>query len=431
MSWAAVMAVPWAASAQVAAPPAATADRDGRPGPGRAAPPPPPAVAEIEIDLQQKQYGPAIRAANKALGLRGPAADGISRFQVLMLRGDGQFASRAIPAARASYHDALLATHDPHEQAVARWTIELVRRARGTTYVPHATAGIAAPAPIDLRDPDGRRAAFSALLDDELSAIGPQVKQAAAAANLPAILPVVQQVQSLMELDQIANGSDARTAATAGALLDHARTLMATALKGMWTRVNDIHTAAVQPVTGTGGTVLVNGQPVEQTVNGVNGLTTQNQAELRDTIATANRIRDAAATFASAAATGGTTQDWGTVENDATRVAGRAGDVLNANYSSTSVSTQYPDGYGNTGLGVTGTGFGGYAGSSTYYPPGATGGVNGTFPNGTTSGQTNGPTYGGQPRSGGTTPSHPGQTPATPPASSTPKSGHTPATPAN
>ena len=415
LSWAAAMAVPWAASAQVAAPPATLPA--GATDPAAAVvPAAPPIVTEIESDLQQKQYGPAIRAANKALGLRGTAADGVSRFQVLMLRGDGQFASRAIPAARASYHDALLATHDPHEQAVARWTIELIRRAHGTTYVPHATAGTAAPAPIDLRDPDGRRAAFSALLDDELSMIGPQVKQAAAASNLPTILPVVQQVQSLMELDLIANGSDTRTSTTAGSLLDHARTLMATALKGMWTRVNDIHTAAVAPVTGAGAPVLVNGLPVEQTVNGVNGLTTQNQAELRDTIALSGRIRDAAATFATAAASGGTNQDWGTVENDATRVAGRASDVLNANYSSTSVTTQYPDGYGNTGLGGTVIG-GGYAGGNTYYPPGGTGGVNGTFP----SGPTGGPVYGGQQRSGGgVMPSHPSATPTTPPAGTKP-----------
>ncbi len=399
LGWAIAMAMPVAARGQVA-PPTAT------PPPAEVAPPPTPAVAELQSDLDQKKYGQAVRVATKLLGLQGEAAAGFSRFQVLMLKGDAQLGSQAYAAARVTYREAQRSTRDPHEQALATWTVELLRQSHGATYVPHVTAGagVRNATPFDLTDPDGRRSAFGALLEDELSALGPVVRQASTSPSLPSILAAVRRVQPLAELDEIANGSDARTAATAGTLVEHARTLMATALKGMWTRTADIHAAATQQVTGSGGTMTVNGQPVQQTVTGVNGLTPRDQSELRDIIDSSNKIRDAAQTFMPLAAAG-TDKDWGTVLNDAARVAGRASDVLNANYSSTSVSSDDPDSNGTGGIGGSLIG-GGIAGSTVYYPPGGNG-QSGTFPNG--------PGYGGGftkgQTSGGTTQSLPGNTP--------------------
>ncbi len=382
--WAAALsAVAWVpvALAQVtdpvATPPVASA-----PVPAVAAVPPvaptPPAVAEIQNDLAQKQYAAAIRAASKLLALRGDAASGFSRFQVTMLKGDAQVGSRAMAAARTTYHDALRETRDPHEKALATWTAELFRQAKGTTYVPHvAGPGAANNGPIDLIDPEGRKAGFAALLDDQLSVLSPQLKQAAGSPSLPQILPVVKQVQSLAELDEIASGTDARTAAAAATLLDHARNLMANALKGMWTRTGDIYSSATQTVTGSGGTVLVNGQPVPQTITSQNGLSNSDVNELRAMIDTCGKISDAAAVFAPLAH-GTADKDWGAILNDATRVAGRAHDVLTSNYSSPSVSTQYPTdgtGFGNGALGG-GIGLNG----AVYYPPGTNGNYNGVFP---------------------------------------------------
>ncbi len=414
---------------------AAVATAGSRAASGQVAPPaadPPvaaavsPAVAAIQADLDRKQYGPAVRAAIKLLAARGDAAGGFSRFQVTMLKGDGLLGQRSFVAAKAAYKDAARATTDPHEQALSTWTLELLRRSKGTTYVPHVNAAAAATVPLDLLSTDGRRAAFGALLDDQLSALEPQVKLASGAASLRQIFPVVQQVQSLTELDEIANATDARTSAVAGPLLDHARTLMANALKGMWTRISDIHSAAVQPVTSSAGTATVNGQPVQQTATGMNGLTAGDVTELRQMIDTSNKIHDAATTFMPLAH-GGADKDWGAILNDATRVAGRASDVLNANYSSSSVTTQYPDDGG--GYGTTGIGLGGYGTNSTYYPPGGNGTSNGTFPGNTvTTRPTSGGGVGAAPPVG-TAPARPAPvaTPQ-PPAAATPPSTPPPPT---
>ena len=405
---------------------------------GQVAQPPPappagavasPEVEEIQQELDQKQYAAAVRAASKLLTLRGDAAAGFSRFQVMMLKGDGQVGTHALAAARTTYHDALRETQDPHEQALASWTVELLRRARGTNYVPHVAgpAAVNNNGPIDLTDPQNRKSAFAALLEDELSAMGPALKQASGTASLPQILPVVKQVQSLAELDEIANGSDARTAATAGTLLDHARNLMANALKGMWTRISDISASATQVVSNTGPGGFVNGQAVQQTTTTQNGLTGNDANELRAMIDTCGKIHDAATVFMPLAH-GGDDKAWGAILNDATRVAGRAADVLNGNYSST--STTYPDDANANTTTILPTN--GYGNNNTYYPPGGTGGYNGTYPgnNGTTSPRTNAPSSIPNPGGGGTKPvppTPPPPTPPTPPAQPPPRPiGHLP-----
>ncbi len=187
--------------------------------------------------LDQKQYGPAVRAAIKLLAARGPAARGSAASRSRCSRATGSSASGSSwppgRPTRTPRRDPRPARAGPgHVDAGAAPPVQghRLRAARGR-------GGRGGRGPLDLLTPDGRRAAFAALLDDQLSLLSPQVKLASSSPSLPQILPVVQQVQSLAELDEIANGSDARTAATAGTLLDHARTLMATALKGMWTRV--------------------------------------------------------------------------------------------------------------------------------------------------------------------------------------------------
>jgi hypothetical protein len=397
------------ASSQVAAP---------APNPPAAVAPVSPAVDEVQQDIDQKQYAAAIKAAGKLLSLHGDAAAGFSRFQVTMLKGDAQVGARSLSAARSTYQAALHETHDPHEQALATWTLELFRRARGTTYVPHVAGPAAAVAnngPIDLTDPQNRRAAFAALLEDQLSALGPALKRASGTASLPQILPVVKQVQALAELDEIANGSDARTAATAGGLLEHARNLMANALKGMWTRISDISAAATQQVSNTGTAAFVNGLPVQQTTTSENGLTGNDANELRAMIDTCGKIHDAATVFMPLAH-GDDDKAWGAILNDATRVAGRAADVLNGNYSSTT-ATNYPGDSNGTGILQPNV----YGNNNVYYPPGTNGAYSGTFPG--NNGTTTPPIPSGGGRSGGTppTPTPPSDTPpASPPGSTSP-----------
>jgi hypothetical protein len=141
-------------------------------------------------------------------------------------------------------------------------------------------------------------------------------------------------VEDLVALDHLANDNDDKTTQIAGDLVEHARTLITTALKGMWTRVDDIDKVAQAktttnmqvPVT-TGGLYVT-----RQTVHKA-GLSQSNQSELKDIINTCEKIHPAAQAFMQSAGKGGS--DWSAITADATRVASRAKDVLSADYTDT------------------------------------------------------------------------------------------------
>ncbi len=305
------------------------ADATTKPATGTAVDAPP--MTELQNELDQKQYPAAVKTASKLLAMRGPAAAGFSRFQVTMLKGEAQVGMKSMSAAAATFKSALKETKDPHELALATWTGELFARAKGTTYVPKTIgAGTDKTGPIDLMDHDRRKDAFAAMLDDDLSALSPKLKAAVVSQNLTQIWPVLEQVVGLDQLDVIAYGNDDKTTQVSNSLLDHSRNLLTNALKGMWSRVDDIDKHA-NYVTNTPSTVVINGQYVTQNISKKNGLSGQNRRDLGDDITTCQKIHDAAEVFMPLAKSD---KDWGAILNDADRVAGRASDVLNADYGS-------------------------------------------------------------------------------------------------
>jgi hypothetical protein len=281
--------------------------------------------------LDDHQYTAAIKLASKLLLLKGKAAEGQNRYELTMLKGEGQLGAKTISLAISTFESAVKETTDPHEIAVAQWTAELVRRSSGMKYTPKTTpAGGIKPAPIDLLDRAQRPAAFSAMFDDEMAVLQPKIDSAKTARNLPQVYPVLDKLGKLKQLDIIANGNDDKTAKNSAALLDHARELMSSALKGMWTRVNDIEHAANQTTT-IQQTVMINGNPFTQNITRKNGLSPANQQELKDDIDTCNKIQQAANDLSQLAKND---KDWAPVMNDADRVSGKAKDVMNADYGS-------------------------------------------------------------------------------------------------
>src|SRR3954454_17215687 len=129
-----------------------------------------PTTDDVKQALDKKDYGTAVKTASRLLALHGNAAAGLNRYELFTLKGEGHLGLKAMPMAIESYQYAMKETSDPHELAVCRATILLFRRASGTTYTPKTTPpGGTRPAPINLLDRDQRKAAFGALLDDELT----------------------------------------------------------------------------------------------------------------------------------------------------------------------------------------------------------------------------------------------------------------------
>jgi len=323
-------------------------------------------VTDIQANIDTKQFPAAVKAAAKVLALHGPAAVGVDRFQVTMLKGYAQAGMKSMSTAVITFKSAIKETKDPREIALAKWTAELFRTAGSITYVPKSVgAGGQKRGPFDLLDADQRKDAFAALLDDDLALLDPKVKEATISQKLPEIFPVLQQVVDLDQLDQIANGDDDKTTTLASGLLDHARNLLTNALKSDWARVGDIDAHA--NITTTVPTqVVINNSLVTQTTTRKNGLSDSNRTELNNIISVCQKIHDAAESFLPLSKSD---KDWSTIISDADRVASRASDVLNADYGGTTSSgSTVNDGGGGIGLGVDNQQLGG----NPLYPSGGT-----------------------------------------------------------
>ena len=403
------------ATAQVASPPAAQPAIAQPPAaqPPAAQPPAaqPAAVVPSQVDdlqtlVDAKKFPEAMKLATKLISLHGPAAGGINRFRVLMLRGDAIAGTKAVSSAINTYKAALKETTDPREMALAKWTIELFTKAKGTTFSPKVAGGGAAVATLNLNDRVERKQAFSDLLSDELAVLAPKIHLATVSMQLGDIVPVLTQVEGLEELDVVANDNNTLTSHVASDLLDHSHNLLSSTLKGMWTRIGDIDTAA-NTATTSNNPIVINGVLVNQQHSTKPGLTAGNRSELNDMVTTAKKISAVTALFVPLAQSD---KDWLQIKNDAERVVGRASDLL-ANDFSQSNTTVSGTGQDQSGSGVTTVVPNNISGGISY------GGSNGVYPGGI-AGQTN-PTL---PTTPATT--TPPKTPAAPTAPTTPTQPH-------
>jgi hypothetical protein len=300
-----------------------------------------PSADDVQQLIDQKQYPAAVKTAGKLLGLHGQAAVGIDRFQVTMLKGYAQAGMKSISTAVMTFKSAKKETKDDNEIALADWTAELFHTAGSTIFMSKTVGALQKHGPFDLLNPDQRKQAFGALLDDNLALLQPKLKTAVVAQNIPQIWPVIQQVMDLDRLDVIANGSDEKTNEMSSALLEHARNLLSNALKTDWARVSDIDTHANTTVSVPTQT-YVGGQIVTQEMTHKVGLTGDNQSELKNIVSVCGKIHDAAEAFISVSKSD---KEWSSILSDADRVAGRASDVLSADYGSSTID--------NSGVSIT------------------------------------------------------------------------------
>jgi hypothetical protein len=379
----------------------------------------PASMRDLRQMLDDKDYANVVKQAGKMLALKGDAAGPISRFQVVMLKGEGQAGMKLSAAAVDTFKSAAKETNDPREIALAYWTAELFKRSNALTYIPKSILpGGQRPDPISLLDLSLRTEAFQALLDDQLALLEPRIKSAATSQNIPAIMPVLEQITQLNRLDDIANGNDDRTAKVATELLKHSKGLMINVIKTMWSREGDIETAANKTIP-VNQPQQINGQWVTVTGTKKTGLTRDVIAELHNTIDTCTKVHEASSAFLEMAKTD---DGWSALINDSDRVAAKAADLLAADYSPVTPDPTYNNNNNNNGL-VPGT----------VYPNGTMVGPDGTIIqyNGNNNTFLPGTSYPGN-NTPAKTPNQPAPTTpgSTTPAKPTTPSSPTPATPA-
>jgi hypothetical protein len=203
---------------------------------------PMPTPQEVKKALDAGSPAEALRLVSRLLPLRGKAAAGLDRYELLMLKAESHLRLRAGDAAAQAFRQAAEQTENREQAAIARATEQLIRRSRGLAYTPkHPPKGRAdASGPIDITDPDKRKSALQAMFADEMAELAPKVKAAKVARSLPPALKAMQSAHDLTTLELAANGSADQVNGIIEELKQSTKDLLARATEKAAKRVDQI-----------------------------------------------------------------------------------------------------------------------------------------------------------------------------------------------
>ena len=281
-----LVGVPGASTAQPRNEPAATAD-------------------DVKAAYEKKDYKETLRLLGRVLSLKGKAAEGIDRYELLLLRAESNLHLKATTNAVQALEEAAKIAPDDNAAAKARGTITLIKRSRNLQYTPkvrpggggtRSGAGDAKPAtgdgeakpdgPFDITDPDQRQSALKALYLEEKTAARLKVREAEKAKTLQPIATALKAVIPLKDLEIAATDHDAETAETLNDMTDRAHKLMARELDDMTKRTEriaerakELYEYSVQSLDGR-----------SEIRTGMRGLQQKDVKELKTTIDTCKRI---------------------------------------------------------------------------------------------------------------------------------------------
>ena len=214
-----------------------------------------PNVDEIHQAFEQGNYKETLQKLSRVLMLRGDAAKAYNRHDLLRLRGETQLKLKDATGAAASFEQAAKEAKEDKDRAVDLATQLLIKRSRNLTFTPAPKKGakaadnaadkaVAKAEPIDISDPEKRKAAFEALLAEQKEQVEPKLKGAKDAKTLPPLIEALYAAGSLRTLELAATGEDAQVSAMVKDLTGRAQKMMTDALKKMTDMVNQIEESA-------------------------------------------------------------------------------------------------------------------------------------------------------------------------------------------
>ena len=206
---------------------------------------PPPTTDEIRVQAAAGNHSGALGLIAQALTLKGPAADGIDRYELLMLKGESLLQLGQPKYAADAFEDASEATNDPSKSGAAKANEVIVRRSPVMKYAPKTGPDTT---PIDIKSPEQRHKAMLMARNDILASIKAKIDPALKADNLEpmmALLPALRDVVTL-EIGGAGELNESKPMfATLGA---RARTLIAKELNGSRAHVEELAAAASEIV---------------------------------------------------------------------------------------------------------------------------------------------------------------------------------------
>lgn len=213
---------------------------------------------DVKAAFERKDYKETLRLLGRVLSLRGKAAEGIDRYEMLLLRAESNLHLKATTNAVQALEEAAKIAPDDKAAAKARGTVTLIKRSRNLQYTPKALPGGGARAgggdgktaagdadakakgPFDITDPDQRQDALKTLYLEEKTAARLKVLEAEKAKTLQPIAVALKVVIPLKDLELAATDHDAETAETINRITDRAHKLMARELDDMTKRTERI-----------------------------------------------------------------------------------------------------------------------------------------------------------------------------------------------
>jgi hypothetical protein len=189
-------------------------------------------VQQLMADGKQPE---AIRLIDQQLLQRGLDQKGPERYRLLMLKGDAMIQSKRASMASSVFDQAGRAAPDGQAAAVARAHVLLLRAAPTNKYTPRSGGE-----PIDITNPDSRRAAFDALRADMLATAKPKIARAAQGRSLNPALDLLPTVLDMASLEVASKGSMDETKADVSSASEHAQDLMRGQITAAQRRINSL-----------------------------------------------------------------------------------------------------------------------------------------------------------------------------------------------
>lgn len=170
-----------------------------------------PSPDDVKKLIDDGNAGEAIKQIARLLSLRGKAAEGYDKYELLTLKADAHLRVRAGAAAAAAMRQAGDVAVAPEKKAYCRAMEELIRRSKNLAYTPRRKDKDGPkPEPVDLVDPESRRRALAQMFTDEMAERLPQAEAAKANKSGTGVGPVIKTMASLREaeyLELAVNGS--------------------------------------------------------------------------------------------------------------------------------------------------------------------------------------------------------------------------------
>jgi hypothetical protein len=269
-----------------------------------AAAPEKPTLASAQADFAKGEYRPCLQKIAQVLAMPESKRNPQERYDLFMLRGECLLQLKSADIADDTFHSAatvLKGSDEMKKIADAEAVAILIKASPGLKYTPR-TAGAQ---PIDIVNPESRKAALQALFDDRLTVFKPKAVAANQSTNLVPIHELVPAINDLFLVELALTGETKQTLALGKELGAHARDLINGALRQINDRIQDLNMIANEPSTGTLNQI------------GYRGLTSPERDELKSLANELVKIEEVSARARHMAQRmGGDPQTWDTILAD-------------------------------------------------------------------------------------------------------------------